>query len=237
MHPATTGSGEPVVSEQGIFDPILVLGPLITESKKSEQKGFANLLVGLFGAVRNPLAHVNWARLKRFIAGCQPPTKPVPVKERDLRAFAKKARYKIVGVWKEIASGAKQERTERKKVLALPQARKVDVILVTELIRWGRSARFAAQSYRGRDIHCWMPPAQIPAGVIHAPGSRLGWLTTNPTSSFAYTVEPLGHVYPAQCPARVLLSHVPLGPLPWLHQLRPQLPRFVRRLQCYYEEV
>ena len=58
--------------------------------------------------------------------------------ERDLRAFAKKAGYKIVGVWKEIASRAKQERAERKKVLALAQARKVDVILVTELIRWGR---------------------------------------------------------------------------------------------------
>ena len=35
-----------------------------------------------------------------------------------------------------------------RKVLALAQARKVDVILVTELIRWGRSARFAARSYR-----------------------------------------------------------------------------------------
>jgi DNA invertase Pin-like site-specific DNA recombinase len=54
--------------------------------------------------------------------------------------------YKVVGVWKEIASGAKQERAERKKVLALAQARKVDVILVTELTRWGRSARFAARS-------------------------------------------------------------------------------------------
>src|SRR6478672_5185838 len=41
---------------------------------------------------------------------------------------------------------AKQERAERKKVLALAQARKVDVILVTELTRWGRSARFAARS-------------------------------------------------------------------------------------------
>ena len=67
--------------------------------------------------------------------------------------------------------------------------------------------------YRGRDIHCWMPPAQIPAGVIHAPGSHLGWLTTNPTSSFSYTFEPLGHAFPARCPARVLLSRVPLGPL------------------------
>ena len=59
---------------------------------------------------------------------------------RDLRAFAKKAGYKIVGVWREIASGEKQERAERKKVLALAQARKVDVILVTELTSWGRSA-------------------------------------------------------------------------------------------------
>ena len=59
--------------------------------------------------------------------------------ERDLRAFAKKAGYKVVGVWKETASGAKDERAERKKVLALAQARKIDVILVTELTRWGRS--------------------------------------------------------------------------------------------------
>lgn len=43
--------------------PILALGPLTTESEKSEQKGFANLLIGLFGVVRNPLAHAlktNW---------------------------------------------------------------------------------------------------------------------------------------------------------------------------------
>ena len=59
--------------------------------------------------------------------------------ERDLRTFAKKAGYKIVGVWKETASGAKDDRGERKEVLALAQARKVDVILVTELTRWGRS--------------------------------------------------------------------------------------------------
>jgi len=42
---------------------VLALGSLTTESEKSEQKGFANLLIGLFGAVRNPLAHApktNW---------------------------------------------------------------------------------------------------------------------------------------------------------------------------------
>ncbi|WP_223214323.1 MULTISPECIES: TIGR02391 family protein [Xanthomonas] len=49
-------------------NPILVLGSLAIESDKSEQKGFANLLVGLFGAVRNPLAHApktNWPMFQR----------------------------------------------------------------------------------------------------------------------------------------------------------------------------
>ena len=59
--------------------------------------------------------------------------------ERDLRAYARKAGYKIVGVWKETGSGAKDDRAERKKILALAQAREIDVILVTELTRWGRS--------------------------------------------------------------------------------------------------
>jgi hypothetical protein len=30
-------------------------------------------------------------------------------------------------------------------------------------------------SGRGRDGHCWPPPAQIPAGAANAPGSHLGW--------------------------------------------------------------
>ena len=36
---------------------ILVLNTLVTDSEKSEQKGFAQLLIGLFGMVRNPVAH------------------------------------------------------------------------------------------------------------------------------------------------------------------------------------
>ncbi|WP_090182003.1 TIGR02391 family protein [Pseudomonas arsenicoxydans] len=36
---------------------MLALGPLTTESEKSDPKGFANLLLGLSGAVRNALAH------------------------------------------------------------------------------------------------------------------------------------------------------------------------------------
>lgn len=59
--------------------------------------------------------------------------------EADLRAFAKRRSYKIVGVWKETASGTKDNRVERKAILALAQSREIDVILVTELTRWGRS--------------------------------------------------------------------------------------------------
>ena len=59
-----TGDGADLVNKAFAGQqPVLLLGPLTTESGKSEQKGFANLLVGLFGAVRNPLAHApktNW---------------------------------------------------------------------------------------------------------------------------------------------------------------------------------
>ncbi len=59
--------------------------------------------------------------------------------ERDLRAYAQKAGYEVVGVWKETASGSKNNRVERKKVINLAQAREIEGVLVTELTRWGRS--------------------------------------------------------------------------------------------------
>jgi uncharacterized protein (TIGR02391 family) len=40
-----------------VKNPVLALNPLRTETEKSEQKGFSNLLIGLFGAIRNPTAH------------------------------------------------------------------------------------------------------------------------------------------------------------------------------------
>ncbi|WP_228025375.1 recombinase family protein [cf. Phormidesmis sp. LEGE 11477] len=58
---------------------------------------------------------------------------------QDLLFYAKKAGFKVVGVWKETASGTKQNRVERQKVMELAQARKIDAILVTEMTRWGRS--------------------------------------------------------------------------------------------------
>ncbi len=59
--------------------------------------------------------------------------------ERDLAAFAGRAGYEVVGIFKETGSGAKLDRAERRKIMALAQARQIDVILVTELSRWGRS--------------------------------------------------------------------------------------------------
>jgi DNA invertase Pin-like site-specific DNA recombinase len=56
-----------------------------------------------------------------------------------LLEFASKSDYEVVGIWKETASGTRNDRAERKKVMALAQARKIDAVLVTELSRWGRS--------------------------------------------------------------------------------------------------
>jgi DNA invertase Pin-like site-specific DNA recombinase len=59
--------------------------------------------------------------------------------ERDLAAFAARAGYEVVGTFKETGSGVKLDRLERRKVMALAQARQIDAVLVTELSRWGRS--------------------------------------------------------------------------------------------------
>lgn len=44
-----------------------------------------------------------------------------------------------MAVYKEKASGAKNDRAERAKIMKLAQAREIDAVLVTELSRWGRS--------------------------------------------------------------------------------------------------
>jgi putative DNA-invertase from lambdoid prophage Rac len=59
--------------------------------------------------------------------------------ERDLAAFATRAGYEVVGIYKETGSGVRVDRAERKKVMALAQARRIDAVLVAELSRWGRS--------------------------------------------------------------------------------------------------
>ncbi|WP_025091952.1 recombinase family protein [Brucella intermedia] len=59
--------------------------------------------------------------------------------EHDLTAFADRAGYEVAAIFKETGSGTKLDRAERRKVMALAQARKIDAVLVTELSRWGRS--------------------------------------------------------------------------------------------------
>ena len=47
--------------------PMIAINPLNTESEKSEQKGFANLVKGMFGMFRNTTAHapkITWAMNK-----------------------------------------------------------------------------------------------------------------------------------------------------------------------------
>src|SRR5438132_7875764 len=53
----------------------------------------------------------------------------------------------------------------------------------------------------------------------------------------SYAFQRLGHAFPVLRPARALLACVPLGPGPWLHQLRCQTSGVVRRLHCYYGRV
>ena len=42
---------------QSQSSPLLAINPLVSDTEKGEQRGFVNLLIGLFGTIRNPLAH------------------------------------------------------------------------------------------------------------------------------------------------------------------------------------
>lgn len=57
----------------------------------------------------------------------------------ELTGYAKRSSFEIVAVVKETASGTKNDRTERQKVLDLARKRHIDLVLVSELSRWGRS--------------------------------------------------------------------------------------------------
>ncbi len=65
--------------------------------------------------------------------------------ERDLRAYAERADYEVVAVFRETLSGIRKAKgkqpIERKRAMAMAQARDIDAVLVTELTRWGRSTQ------------------------------------------------------------------------------------------------
>jgi putative DNA-invertase from lambdoid prophage Rac len=59
--------------------------------------------------------------------------------ESDLKIYADRCGYDVVQIYRETGSGAKLDRVERKKVIQLARSRAIDIILVSELTRWGRS--------------------------------------------------------------------------------------------------
>ena len=59
----------------------------------------------------------------------------------ELTAFAGRSGFDLLGIFKETASGARNNRLAGSRVLELAQARRIDAILVTELSRWGRSTQ------------------------------------------------------------------------------------------------
>ena len=94
--------------------------------------------------------------------------------ERDLGAYAKRAGHSIVGVFKETASGARADRAERSKVMALARAREIDAILVTELSRWGRSTQDLVQTLD--DLHSWKVSVLAQTGLSFDLGTSSGKL-------------------------------------------------------------
>jgi putative DNA-invertase from lambdoid prophage Rac len=59
--------------------------------------------------------------------------------QRDLVSYADRCGHLVVASHVETASGAKNDREERKKIIELARARLIDAVLVTEISRWGRS--------------------------------------------------------------------------------------------------
>ena len=57
----------------------------------------------------------NWDSARLFISGSPPPISAAPDRSAILTAFAARAGYEVVGVFKETGSGAKLDRTERKE--------------------------------------------------------------------------------------------------------------------------
>ena len=73
--------------------------------------------------------------------------------ERELLAYAQRANFEVTSIFKEVASGSKDIRLERKKVMAIAQDRRIDAILVTELTRWGRNTLDLVRTLQ--DLQTW----------------------------------------------------------------------------------
>jgi len=57
----------------------------------------------------------------------------------ELTDYATRSGFEIVGCFSEIGTGSKNDRLERKKIFELARKKLINLVLVTELSRWGRS--------------------------------------------------------------------------------------------------
>ncbi len=57
----------------------------------------------------------------------------------ELAAYAQRNDFQIVGSYRETGSGVQNGRIKRKEILQMARHRKIDLVLVSELSRWGRS--------------------------------------------------------------------------------------------------
>lgn len=65
--------------------------------------------------------------------------KSIPDQLAELRAYCERQRWTVVEEFSEVASGKRDTRPVRQQVIRLAQKRRVDVVLVWKLDRWGRS--------------------------------------------------------------------------------------------------
>ena len=103
--------------------------------------------------------------------------------ERDLLEYAARAGYEVVGVWKETASGTKHSRSSRLLVMELAQARSIDVVLVTELTRWGRSTLDLIETLQ--ELDSWGVSLIAQTGVQFDLSTPQGRLIANVMASLA----------------------------------------------------
>jgi DNA invertase Pin-like site-specific DNA recombinase len=102
---------------------------------------------------------------------------------RDLRAFAKRAGFKVAMVAIETASGAKTERRERAKVLAAAQAREIEAVLVTEASRWSRSTADLLSTLQ--DLAAWNVSLVAERGLTFDLSSAQGKMIATIVAAFA----------------------------------------------------
>lgn len=103
--------------------------------------------------------------------------------ERDLTEYAAKLGYEVLVVLKETASGAKNDRQVRKEILRLAQSRKIDVILVTEMSRWGRSTIDLIGSLQ--ELQSWGVSLIAQTGMTFDLSTAQGKLIAQVMASFA----------------------------------------------------